>query len=55
MIEEFFDWLAEIENLFDYWRTEEQIKEKLVAYRLKGGALAWWNQLQATRIWYGKH
>ena len=40
MIEEFFDWLVDVEKFFDYWGTEEQMKVNLVACRLKGGALA---------------
>lgn len=55
MIEEFLDWLAEVEKFFDYWGTKEHMKVKLVAYRLKGGALAWWDQLQTTRIRQRKH
>ena len=55
MIEEFFDWLTEVEKFFDYWGTEEHMKVKLVAYRLKGGVLAWWDQLQTIQIQQGKH
>ena len=40
MIEEFLDWLAEVEKFFDYWGTEKHKKVKLVVYRLKGDALA---------------
>lgn len=54
VIEDFLDWLAEVEKFFDYWETEEHMKVKLVAYRLKGGALARWDQLQATHIRQGK-
>ncbi|KAK1261225.1 hypothetical protein QJS04_geneDACA019084 [Acorus gramineus] len=40
-IEEFLDWLAEVERFFDYMDIPEERKEKLVAYKLKGGASAW--------------
>ncbi|KAK9182990.1 hypothetical protein WN944_026138 [Citrus x changshan-huyou] len=36
MIDEFLDWLVEVEKFFDYWGTKEHMKVKLVAYRLKG-------------------
>ena len=53
-IEEFLDWLAEVERFFDYTKITEEKQAKLVAYKLKGSASAWWEQVQATRTRSGK-
>ena len=47
-IKGFLDWLAIVERFFDYMEILEDKKVKLVAYRLMGGAFAWWEQLQLT-------
>jgi hypothetical protein len=49
-IEGFLDWLVLVERFFDYMDIPEDKKVKLVAYRLLGGASAWWEQLQSTRL-----
>ncbi|XP_011015163.1 PREDICTED: uncharacterized protein LOC105118819 [Populus euphratica] len=41
-IEGFLDWLAVVERFFDYMEIPEDKKVKLVAYRLMGGASAWY-------------
>ena len=53
-IEGFLDWLVLIERFFDYMDIPEDKKVKLVAYRLLGGAFAWWEQLQSTQLRQGK-
>jgi hypothetical protein len=49
-IEGFQDWLAVVERFFDYMKIPKDKKVKLVAYRLLGGASAWWEPLQLTRM-----
>ena len=41
-IKGFLNWLAIMERFFDYMEIIEDKKMKLVAYRLMGGAFAWW-------------
>jgi hypothetical protein len=53
-IENFLDWILEVENLFDYMQTPEAQQVKLVAYKLRGGAFAWWEQTQSNRRRQGK-
>ena len=54
-IEEFIDWIVDIDKFFDYMRVSEEKMIKLVACRLKGGASVWWERLQNRRIREGKH
>ena len=35
-IEEFLDWLADIDRFFDYMKIPSEKRVRLVAYRLKG-------------------
>ncbi|KAI6691341.1 hypothetical protein NL676_028169 [Syzygium grande] len=53
-IEDFLDWLWEVEKFFDAMDIDEDRQVKLVAYKLKGGASAWWEQTQLTRRRQGK-
>ena len=53
-IEEFLDWLNEIERFFDYMKIPDDKKVKLVAYKLKGGSSTWWEQEQISRVRMGK-
>lgn len=55
VIENFLNWLAEVERFFEYWRTEEEKRVELVTYRLKGGPLTLWDQLQTSHIRQGKN
>ncbi|KAJ4719082.1 RNA-directed DNA polymerase [Melia azedarach] len=43
-VEDFLDWLADVENYFDYMDILDERKVKLIAMKLKGGASAWWQQ-----------
>ena len=40
----FIDWLHEVECILDYKEVPNQVKEKLVAIKLKGRASARWEQ-----------
>ena len=48
-IEEYLDWVSEVEKLFDYMGTADDKQVCLVAYKLKGGASAWWDRVQLDR------
>ena len=39
-IEEYLDWVSEVERFFDYIGTTDDKQLCLVAYKLKGGASA---------------
>jgi len=53
-IEGFLDWLVLVERFFNDIDIPEDKRVKLVAYRLLGGASAWWEQLQISRLRQGK-
>lgn len=48
-IEDFLDWIAELERFFEFAEISENKQVKLVAYRLKGGASSWREQVQNQR------
>lgn len=41
-IEDFLDWLQNVESFLDYMDIYEFQQVKLVTYKLRGGASAWW-------------
>jgi len=53
-IESFLDWIYRVDKFFDmaYILIEKQVK--FVAYKLKGRATTWWNQLQISQRSQGK-
>ena len=44
-MEDFIEWLAEVDKFFDYMEVPEEKRVRLVACRLKGGASARWERL----------
>ncbi|KAG2672808.1 hypothetical protein I3760_13G059700, partial [Carya illinoinensis] len=53
-VDSFLDWMLEVENVFDYMQILEAQQVKLVAYKLRGGTSAWWEQMQNNRRRQGK-
>lgn len=48
-IEFFLDWLYEVDKFFDMVYVREEKHVNFMVYRLKGGAVAWWDQMQNIR------
>ncbi|XP_071688790.1 uncharacterized protein [Rutidosis leptorrhynchoides] len=48
-IEGFLDWVSETEKYFELMDIKEETQVKDVAYKLKGPALSWWDNLQTGR------
>ena len=48
-IEGCLDWLYEVETFFEVMEVPEDLRVPLVAYKLKGGAGAWWHRVQEER------
>ena len=49
-IEEFLDWVKYVETFFDCMDVLVDKQVKLVVCKLRSGAFAWWEQLQAHRL-----
>lgn len=41
-VEKFLDWMKNVENFFKYANTPKHKKVQIVAFKLQGGASAWW-------------
>ena len=46
---EFLVWLWEVERFFEAMKVSEDRQVKIVAYKLKGGAVASWNNVHPAR------
>ncbi|XP_026399202.1 uncharacterized protein LOC113295057 [Papaver somniferum] len=53
-IEELLDWIYEVEAFFEFMDIPDDTKVKLVTYKLKGGAAAWWENICEDRVNYHK-
>ena len=53
-VEAFLDWVKNVESFFEYMKTAEDKKVKMVSLKLKLGASAWWDQIQVNRRLIGK-
>ena len=53
-IEDFLDWLDEVEDYFDCMGIENHLKTRMVMYELKGSAQDWWKHLQHNRFQEGQ-
>nr|GEV05734.1 hypothetical protein CTI12_AA461010 [Tanacetum cinerariifolium] len=53
-VEDFLDWMSELENFFKFYEIPMDQRLMLVAYKLKGGDQSWWKNMQITRERQGK-
>ena len=52
--EEFLDWLSTVEEILKLKEVPENRRVQLVAIKLRGRAMAWWQQTKLTRERMGK-
>nr|GEU68731.1 putative reverse transcriptase domain-containing protein [Tanacetum cinerariifolium] len=50
----FIDWLAAVEEVFEFKEVPENKRVSLIATKLRGRASAWWQQMKLTRERVGK-
>ena len=48
-IEDFLDWVSETEKYFELMDIPEESQVKYVAYKLRGAASSWWDNIQTGR------
>lgn len=53
-MEDFLDWSYEVDNYLDMLKVHENKQAKYIAYKLRGGAMAWWDTVQNDQIVLGK-
>ncbi|VFQ86930.1 unnamed protein product [Cuscuta campestris] len=53
-VDDFIDWLNEVDRIFEYKDIPDRDKVKLVAIKLHGRASAWWEQMRRSREKKGK-
>uniref|UniRef100_A0A2N9HV25 RNA-directed DNA polymerase n=1 Tax=Fagus sylvatica TaxID=28930 RepID=A0A2N9HV25_FAGSY len=51
-VEDFVDWINQVERIFEYHEISDHKKVKLVTIKLKSRASAWWEQFQVQRTLY---
>ena len=53
--DDFFDWLLDLEDLFNLENIYYERKVGLALYKLSKYALRWWEQVQSDRTRQGKN
>lgn len=53
-VESFLDWIKQVEDFFECMNIPRKFQVKLVKFKLKGGAAAWWDQLNLNGRKMGK-
>ena len=54
ILDDVTDWLNHVERVFEYHDISNHKKVKILGTKLKGRALAWWEQIQTQRVRFGK-
>lgn len=53
-VEDFLDWMSELDSFFKFYEILMDQRVMLVAYKLKGGAQSWWKKYEITCESQGK-